>query len=75
MSPHKLVEILTRMHREGYADGEAKIMIILFGIKYTDEILACGESAATLAQRATTYKNYGNEIDQGIKLARYVRPI
>ena len=50
-------------------------MIILFGIKYADEILACGESAATLAQRATTYKNYGNEIGQGIKLARYVRPI
>jgi hypothetical protein len=74
MTADELVEILARMHHDGYAAGEAKIMMILFGIKYADEIRACGQSTAMLAKRATTYENYGNEIGQGIKLARYVQP-
>ena len=75
MTTDELVEILARMHHDGFAAGEAKIMIILFGIKYADEIRACGESPAKIAKRATTREHYGNEIGQGMKLARHVQPL
>lgn len=76
MQSHELVEILRRMHREGRANGEAKPMVILFGIKYAAEIEACGVSKDKLAKQAIPGSTkYGGEIGVGMKLARYVRPL
>ena len=74
MTPQALVEELKRMHREGKASREAGAMVILFGIKYADEIAACGVKKARLAKLAIPHSNeYGTEIGKGMKLARYVR--
>ena len=76
MTSQELVEILARMHREGLANGEAGPMVILFGIRYADEIEACGVSRAKLAKQAIPHSNtYEAEIGKGIKLARYVQPL
>ena len=78
MTSHELVKILKRMHRQGKGDGngEAGPMVILFGIRYAEEIQACGMPKAKLAKQAIPDSNsYGTEISKGIKLARYVRPL
>lgn len=75
MMSHELVEILARMYGEGKARGETATMIHLFGIKYANEIRACGETPHEIAELATRYRSYGAEINKGMNLARYVRPI
>lgn len=75
MTPHELIAILERMYREGKAKREAVLMIHLFGIKYADEIRACGESLHRIAELATGHPSYGTEINKGMSLARYVRPL
>ena len=75
MMSHELVEILKRMYREGKARGEAVVMIHLFAVKYADQIRSCGETPHKIAERATNYYKYGTEINKGMNLARYVRPI
>jgi len=47
----------------------------LFAIKYADQIRSCGETPHKIAERATNHYKYGTEINKGINLARYVRPI
>ena len=75
MMSHELVEILARMYSEGKAKSETATMIHLFGIKYAGEIRACGASPHDIAELATGYRSYGTEINKGMNLARYVRPI
>ena len=75
MAPHELVDILARMNRDGKAKGEAATMIHLFGIKYADKIRGCGESPHKIAELATGHHSYGTEINKGMNLARYVRPL
>lgn len=79
MQSSELVEILKRMYFEGLEKGaenkrhgKASAMIHLFGIRYADELQACEESPARIAELATGKYRYGTEINKGINLAHYV---
>lgn len=62
-------EALTTILNEMYFnsdDGEAVVMIHLFGIKYAKEIKACGESMKQFAVSAGLNESYGTEISKGV---------
>ena len=53
--------------------GKQVLGIQLFGIKYADEL--AGHSLASIAEQATGKAHYEGEINQGKKLAEYVKLI
>lgn len=55
-------------------DGDAVAMIHLFGIKYANEIKACGESMKSVAKAGGIRESYGTEISKGVKLSKFVNP-
>lgn len=55
-------------------DGETVAMIHLFGIKYSNEIKASGESMKAVAKAAGIRESYGTEIGKGVRLAKFVIP-
>jgi hypothetical protein len=53
--------------------GEKVMMIHLFGIKYSEELLKAGVSE--VIKESGIYSTYTTELGKGIKLARFVKPI
>ena len=47
-------------------------MIHLFGIKYSNEIRACGASSSAIVRMANLPESYGTEVNKGRNLARFV---
>jgi len=68
-----LTAILSDMYLNS-EEGEAVVMIHLFGIKYAKEIKACEESMKQFAVSAGLQESYGTEISKGVKLAKFVWP-
>lgn len=57
---------------ETAVDGQKVTMIHLFGIKYSDEIAACGASPSEIVRMASLPQSYGTEVNKGRNLARFV---
>jgi hypothetical protein len=53
-------------------EGEAVVMIHLFGIRYASEIRESGESMKAIAVAAGIQESYGTEISKGVKLSKFV---
>ena len=69
---HELGEILHKMYFDS-GEGEAVVMIHLFGVKYADEINALNASGKAIAKAAGIRESYGTEIRKGVNLAKYVQ--
>ena len=68
-------EQLSLRLREMYdaaADGDKHLAPLLFGIRYADQISACGSSAKILAETADIPGAYGSEVQKGIRLSEHV---
>jgi hypothetical protein len=74
MTLQQLAEKLREMYFDSN-DGEAVVMIHLFGIKYASEIKNSGASMKTIALAAGIKESYGTEISKGVKLSKFVKPI
>tara|TARA_R110002051_G_scaffold205994_2_gene271798 strand:- start:850 stop:1074 length:225 start_codon:yes stop_codon:yes gene_type:complete len=72
MNLNQLAQALNKMYF-GAKDKETAAMIHLFGIKYAEEIKACGESSKSIAKAAGIPESYGTEIRKGVNLAKHVR--
>ncbi len=69
MTTEEAIKILSNMYsRAPY--GERALQLHLFGIKYADQLE--GLSLRDIAEKATGYRSYGDEINKGRNLARYV---
>lgn len=71
MEAEELAEVLKKMYHES-KEGEAAVMIHLFGVKYASQIRNSGTSPANIATLAGLPKSYGTEINKGINLSKYV---
>lgn len=71
MTAAELARCLGAMYRDA-PKGKSVAMIHLFGIRYADEIRACGTSPTDLARSAGIPETYGVEVNKGINLAEYV---
>ena len=71
MTLHELGRILHDMYFDS-KEGEAVVMIHLFGIKYASEIEGLRVSKKDIAKAAGINESYGTEISKGIKLSKYV---
>lgn len=81
---NELAKKLSEMYRNGWANGEAMAQVVLFGIKYAEEIRAREDPSLTAVievileesgiQEGKTAHTYVPEIHQGMTLARYVKP-
>ena len=71
MNATKLAKTLSNMYHTA-EEGEAATMVHLFGIRYCEQLQACGKTPHAIAQLARISYTYGTEIYKGIKLARYV---
>ena len=67
-----LARELRRMYESGRDHRLQTTMIHLFGIKYADEIEACGATPTDLCRMARMKKSYGREIYKGRRLAPFV---
>ena len=71
MDSRQLANILNQMYFDA-EDGKQVAMILLFGIRYSNEIRDCEDSPATIARKAEIPETYGTEIHRGCNLAPYV---
>lgn len=71
MTISELGKVLNEMYSTAL-DGEAVVMIHLFGIKYADFIQESGISSKDIAIAADINESYGTEIRKGVNLAKYV---
>lgn len=71
MTLQKLGQKLKEMYFES-KEGEAVVMIHLFGIRYASEIRESGESMKAIAVAAGIQESYGTEISKGVKLSKFV---
>jgi hypothetical protein len=67
-----LAKELRRMYESGREERLLTTMIHLFGIKYDDEIEACGATPQDLCRMAGLKKSYNREISKGRRLAPFV---
>ena len=78
-TPEKLASALADMYRDA-RPGELSIAASLFGIRYAEQIRACGVSYSELvrlsgiADERGRRRSYDREISKGVKLAGYVVP-
>ena len=73
MTPQELSDELARMYHDA-PQGEAVVMIHLFGIRYADRIRRSGESIRQIVQRSGIPLTYVTEVNKMVNLARYVVP-
>lgn len=71
MTLQELGQKLKEMYFES-KEGEAVVMIHLFGIRYASEIRESGESMKAIAVAAGIQESYGTEISKGVKLSKFV---
>ena len=71
MSTQDLANTLYRMY-DTAVEGQKVTMIHLFGIKYSNEIKACGVSPSDIVKMANLPGSYGTEVNKGRNLARFV---
>ena len=71
MTATELASRLSEMYRTA-RKGEMVTMIHLFGIRYANEIKACGMSPTDLVKAAGIPESYGTEVTKGVNLAKYV---
>ncbi len=72
MTQNEAIAILKNMY-ENAPDRDQVAMIHLFGIKYASELVDLHKQ--TIATRATGKPSYVTEINNGIRLAKYVKPL
>ena len=60
---------LRQMYESGAAKGEQKVMILLFGVMYADEIV----DPRRVIEHSGISGNYKTELQMAIKLAQYVK--
>jgi hypothetical protein len=70
----ELGEVLAKMYHEA-PQGEAVVMIHLFGVKYASAIKEAGLSTKDVVAAARINPSYATEVMKGMNLARYVRPL
>lgn len=68
----ELAKELRRMYESGREHQLLTTMIHLFGIKYDDEIEACGATPKDLCRMAGMHESYNAEVSKGRRLARFV---
>ncbi len=71
MDETELAQILRRMYRNA-PRGEQKTAIHLFGIKYAAELSLRDVSSTRVAALSGIGDSYNTEINNGIRLAKYV---
>ena len=72
MTPKELADTLSRMYFDA-PSGEKMPKVHLFGIRYADEISACGASVAEIVRLSELSRTtLATEVSKGVKLARYV---
>ena len=54
--------------------NEAACQVHLFGIRYAEELRACGCSLKHIVELSGVSMGYLPELSKGIKLSRYVQP-
>lgn len=75
MDAPELADRLREMYEDGLGRERAVHMAILFGIRYAEEIEACGASVADIVRKAGTIPDsYATEVQKGRVLAEYVTP-
>jgi len=75
MTIKELGDTLSQMYNDENAPKNEKVTrIILFGIKYSDEIKNLGRGAVKqiIQQSVLSMTKYGAEVNKGINLAKYV---
>ncbi|MCL2033486.1 MAG: hypothetical protein FWG94_02010 [Oscillospiraceae bacterium] len=72
MTVYELGKELKAMY-ETAPNGEATLMIRLFGIKYADVINSNDYTAVEIVKASGIKDSYHTEVSKGIKLARYVK--
>ncbi len=72
MNVNELSEKLREMYR-GASQGDAVVMVHLFGIKYANEIRESGASPKEIVLGAGMSESYGVEVNKGINLAKFVQ--
>jgi len=72
MNGNELSEKLREMYR-GASQGDAVVMVHLFGIKYANEIRESGASPKEIVLAAGMSESYGVEVNKGINLAKFVQ--
>ena len=71
MDPMELSEKLGIMYKDA-KPKEQTVTLIRFGIRYAEQLRACGEPPAAILELAKVRKSATLEINQGMRLARYV---
>ncbi len=72
MNVNELSEKLREMYR-GASQGDAVVMVHLFGIKYANEIRESGASPKEIVLAAGMSESYGVEVNKRINLAKFVQ--
>ena len=70
MTVEKAAAILRQMHRHDAPWGEKGVYVILFGLKYADDLARL--SLASVIRESGIYPTANVEIRYGMKLAKYV---
>ena len=70
MTTEEAIRILSDMYSQA-PYGETALQAHLFGIKYADQLKDL--NIHDIAERATSHRAYGTEINKGRKLAKYVK--
>ena len=73
MTLDELAHTLSEMYNDA-PERDKSAMIILFGVKYADEIRDCGASVDKIVGLSGLPKSYPTMVYRGIRLARYVAP-
>ena len=66
---------LSEKLRESYENAgrnEATSQVILYGIKYAEELQACGKPLREIVIDSGISKGYLSELGKGVKLSKYV---
>ena len=67
ISDHDLAARLAELHHDAKGIG-----VIIFGIKFAQEIEDCGHSVEAIVRLSGVPASYGREIYKGIRLVPYV---
>ena len=74
MTLNELSIVLRKMY-DNAPRGDQVAMIHLFGVKYAEEIRKNDYTPKEILKAADMHESYQVEINKGIKLSKYVRPI
>lgn len=74
MTQEEAIQRLRVMYATATGKGERSLAPVLFGVRYAEQLTAFRtDDLRLIAGEATGYPNYGNEINQGRRMASYVQ--